>query len=121
MGTMPGQPTPLDAAELARRYEAGESLRALAAAHGVSASSISKLLTTAGCRRRGRGGAWPSAKHPGEERLRELHIERELPAAEIAALLGVGPSTVAKWLRRAGIARDRLAARRLVQRRRSAS
>jgi DNA-directed RNA polymerase specialized sigma24 family protein len=50
-----------------------------------------------------------------------LHIERELPAAEIAALLGVGPSTVAKWLRRAGIARDRLAARRLMQRRRSAS
>jgi hypothetical protein len=43
--------------ELRRRYESGESIRALAAATGRSYGFIHRVLTESGATLRGRGGA----------------------------------------------------------------
>nr|WP_227014392.1 helix-turn-helix domain-containing protein [Nocardiopsis sinuspersici] len=45
------------AAQLKRRYEAGESIRMLAAATGRSYGFVHRLLSEAGVDLRGRGGA----------------------------------------------------------------
>src|SRR4051794_36756609 len=100
----------LDVVELRRRYAAGAPLEALAAAYGVSRRTVSRRLREAGWALRPRGAARLS-KDPGAERLRELHVEQGLPAAEVARRLGMSRKTASRWLRRAGIARDRAAAR----------
>jgi hypothetical protein len=45
------------AAQLKRRYDAGESIRRLAAATGRSYGFVHRLLSEAGAELRGRGGA----------------------------------------------------------------
>jgi hypothetical protein len=45
------------AAELKKRYDAGESIRSLAAATGRSYGFIHRILTESGVSLRGRGGA----------------------------------------------------------------
>ncbi|WP_026124337.1 MULTISPECIES: helix-turn-helix domain-containing protein [Nocardiopsis] len=45
------------ATELKKRYDAGESIRSLAAATGRSYGFVHRLLTEAGVTLRGRGGA----------------------------------------------------------------
>ncbi|MGH3322397.1 MAG: helix-turn-helix domain-containing protein [Streptosporangiaceae bacterium] len=45
------------AAELKKKYDSGQSIRALAAATGRSYGFVHRILTESGARLRGRGGA----------------------------------------------------------------
>lgn len=45
----------------------------------------------------------PNAVYPGEETLRQLYVVEQKSMAEIASLLEVTPTSVMRWLRRAGV------------------
>src|SRR5436190_12247742 len=117
---MPRPRVQIDDAELARRYADGETMEALALAYGVSTTTIHRHLRAAGVEARHTGWRPQPSKDPGAERLRELHLEQGLTACEIARALGMTVRIAAKWLHRAGIARDRGAARRASLRRQRA-
>jgi len=92
---MPRVPTQL----LADLYERGWSLQAVAAHVGLDRSTVHAALTRHGVQRRpaGRPVTHPEALRTRARQLRDEGASYEL----IAARLGVGSSTVWRWLRAA--------------------
>jgi DNA-binding CsgD family transcriptional regulator len=87
-------------AELARRYAEGESIKRLSLAYGCSPATVAKRL-------RAQGAAIRAARYrpitvPRDE-LERLYLRERLPLREIAARLGVSPSTVGGRRRAFGI------------------
>lgn len=84
----------LPVADLARRYEAGASLRELAQAYGVSTGTVSDRLAGAGVAVRRRGA--PRLDVDVTVLVYETHLAGSRRAA--AASLGVGRATAARRL-----------------------
>ena len=84
----------LPVADLARRYEAGASLRELAQAYGVSTGTVGDRLTAAGVVLRRRGAPRLNLDVPAL--VYETHLAGSRRAA--AAALGVGRMTAARRL-----------------------
>lgn len=99
--------TPALRAELMARYEAGATIRQLAAWSGAHRQTIVRHLVRAGVELR-RGGLTDQQS----ELVRQLYSDG-LTLVEIGARLGVAASTVARCLRRQGVVL-RPAARRRV-------
>jgi transposase-like protein len=91
--------TSLERAEVARRYEAGDSMGELAIAFGCHRSAIRRAIDHLGVERRD----WRTRK-VDVERARERY-EAGCTAAQIASDFGVSATAVLSHLRRAGVVR----------------
>jgi transposase InsO family protein len=106
--------TPRSRAEIVRRVQAGQRPAVIAAAMGVSEPTVRKWvaryeaageagLRDRSCRPRRSPAATPRLLVSYAERLRR----QRWPSADIATVLDLSPSTVARYLRRRGLARLR--------------
>ena len=103
------RPTGIDrtklTASLKKRYEAGESIRSLAASTGRSYNYVHRILTEAGVILRGRGGSgrtwWPSSRHDAPDA-----DQTQIPVQIFLADSAPGPAVekaVRELLRTAGV------------------
>lgn len=89
-------------AEMRRRYESGEPLRALAAEHGVTRNTIRRMLDMQGVPIRSRGGSPPRLD------LHEiviLYYDERLSCASIGRRLGCSAQAIHQALERVGFPR----------------
>jgi transposase len=104
-----------DAATLRRLYEEEVlSVRKIAALYEVGPTAVSRWLREGGIQARDRPEGFKSpgsalANRPSPEALRDMYEVRDLTAQQIAGHLGVGESSVLRWLQASGIAAKKAA------------